>query len=158
MATFYMVCGPSGCGKSHFAKEFINQHHDIYYVSSDALRKELLGDESDQNNGHIIFSNARRRIVRGLRDGHDVFFDATNLKAAQRKHFIEMCRNAGADKCVCFAFYTDQTGSLMNQKLRERKVPNDVIARQCLQYKLPTEKEGWDEVQYLFTYRSDMEA
>lgn len=153
MSTFYMVCGPSGSGKSHFAQDFVNHHHNISYISSDALRKELLGAEELQQDGAMIFATAKRRIMKSLRDGYDVFFDATNLKAAQRKNYIKMCRNAGADKCVCFAFYTDEVQCRENQTLRSRQVEAAVIARQCQQYKLPTETEGWDEVQYLFAYK-----
>ena len=155
MSTFYMMCGPAGCGKSYRATAITQCFTNIVYISSDKIRKELLGSESDQRKGGLIFLTAKQRIVENLRGGRDVLFDATNLKAAQRKRFIKLSRDAGAKFCICLAFYCDEVASRNNQLLRDRKVPDSVIARQCAQYQLPVEQEGWDDIVYYPTYRQE---
>ena len=48
-------------------------------VCPDDLRREILGDVSDQSEGHKIFTKARELLWDLLMDGKLVFFDATNL-------------------------------------------------------------------------------
>ena len=79
---FYMLVGISGSGKSFVAEQVkrIYKNHlvNIEVHSSDAIRKELWGDENDQQNPQKVFQILHKRVKNALSEGKDVIYDATN--------------------------------------------------------------------------------
>ena len=78
MVRLIMLCGLPGSGKSTLAKK-ISSKYDYTIVSSDAIRKELYGDESIQTDNSKVFRLVQDRIVDCLKNDTSVIFDATNL-------------------------------------------------------------------------------
>lgn len=152
MVTVYMVCGPSGCGKTTFAKRFTKKHSNMLYVSTDEIRQELWGDEADQQQGDVVFRTAYSRIFNGIESGYDVIFDAINISKKRRIDFINRCRRAGATFCVCYAFTGQIDRCLSNQQRRKRVVPKHIVRRQCNNYEMPTEEEGWTAINLMEAY------
>lgn len=68
------MVGLPGSGKSTWAKEQKMKIH-----SSDAIRKELFGDESILGDTAVVFETLYQRLLLDLQLGHSVIFDATNL-------------------------------------------------------------------------------
>ena len=73
---FYMLVGLPGSGKSKIAEEYRER---AYICSSDALRKELFGDEADQKHNEEVFAELHKRIKMFLRNGFDTVYDACNI-------------------------------------------------------------------------------
>jgi hypothetical protein len=77
--------GLPGSGKSTWA----GARSDCMVVSTDAIRKELFGDESEQKNGAFVFEIAYARLAQAVALGHDVIFDATNVKRKSRAELFK---------------------------------------------------------------------
>lgn len=54
---FYMLVGIPGSGKSQIAEEY--RQHYVCVHSSDAIRKELYGDETDQKHSTMPVTSTR---------------------------------------------------------------------------------------------------
>lgn len=142
MAKLMMLIGPSGSGKSTLAKMLGGIH-----LSSDAIRKELWGDEADQQNGAEVFRILNERTLTALKEGKDVVYDATNLYSKNRRALIADIQ-AKVPECFFEAYVCDTPleECIARQDLRDRKVPTEVIERQYSRLQLPTLDEGWDAI------------
>ena len=59
MAKFIMLIGLPGSGKSYIAEKTKAKMKSVLVVSSDEIRKELFGDENDQQNPEKVFETMR---------------------------------------------------------------------------------------------------
>lgn len=144
-----VLVGPSYSGKSTVCKFFKRYYKEqglpIYVVCPDDIRKELLGDASDQSNGKMIFETAYERVDKALQSPlNTVFFDATSLTPARRKPLIEIAKK---HKTCCFAVvmpnFTEEELTA-RVAIRERKVPLDVVYAQKQRMIYPNVEEGFD--------------
>lgn len=139
-----MLCGPAGCGKSTFASQLEGE-----VFSSDAIRKELYGDESIQTNPKQVFAILHQRIHDCIKRGGTAVYDATNTSKARRQNFIASIRAFAPEcPCQCIYFACDLQTCIGRNQSRERKVPNYVIERQWnqLHNELPDYDEGWNSL------------
>ena len=146
MPKLYVMCGISGSGKTYWTEHNFNVAADRT-VSTDCIRGELWGDENDQQQPEKVFETAFNRITYYLKAEYNVFFDATNLSARDRKKIIKRYCNL-ADELICVDFGNDVSRALKNQASRARKVPTEVIERQAKKYKKPSYGEGWDVIMF----------
>lgn len=101
MKLFMMVVGLPGSGKSTWAKNYIeNTYEKIVYLSSDAIRKELYGDESIQGNPNEVFELMKKRTLAALKENCQVIYDATNVTRKNRRSIISQIPNGVVKKCV----------------------------------------------------------
>lgn len=148
MPQLIMLIGVAGSGKSTWAKEYCNEA--LYFgnrtliVSSDAIRKELFGDESDQTHNIEVFEEVHRRIHNALYTYDTVIYDATNLNRKRRTAFLRTLRCNCYKKAMVFPITDKQV--IKRMELRERKVPLYAINRQFRQIEFPQWYEGWDEI------------
>lgn len=140
-AKFYMLVGLPGSGKSAIAKEL-----GVKVFSSDSLRKELFGNEECQDKNGELFSELHKRIKDCLKNGEDCVYDATNISAKRRTHFINNELNKIPCEKICIFVATDMNVCLQRNNIRERKVPYEVIKRMYLNFEIPQYREGWDEI------------
>ena len=155
--TVIMLVGLPGSGKSLFAQDFKEGQKEEFgrdweIFSSDAMRKELFGDENIQGtpeNRELIFSTLFKRIKKHLLDGKDAIFDATNLNKRRRIHFIKQLENVPCNK-GCILIATPYEECLQNNSSRSRVVPEEVIKRMYMNFQPPHKSEGWDwiDIQY----------
>lgn len=138
-----ILVGPPASGKSTWGKQFATDNN-LVYVSTDAIRKELSGDEGNQAVSPIAFGLARQRVSAALRSGQSAMIDATNVNTKSRKDWINMGRGAGA-KVIAVAFEVPRDELLRRDAQRERHVGEEVIDRFLGKYFRPTETEV-DEV------------
>ena len=140
----YVLVGCPACGKSTFAKSFGN---DAIVISSDAIRKELYGNEAIQGNGKEVFSLYYDRAIAATKKGYNVILDATNITRKARKTIFSTYKKNGANcgfVAICFERELDV---LLKQNAgRERKVPKEVIERMYHNYVRPVEQEGFDKI------------
>ena len=139
-----MLVGVAGSGKSTVAKQ-IAQKSGAHIHSSDAIRAEIYGDENCQKNPGRVFDILLQRVCRDLRDGYDVIYDATNLNCKRRMGFLKSIAHIDCEK-RCIVVITTPEDIEERMKLRERKVPMEVVHKQLCQFQCPNYYEGWDRI------------
>lgn len=145
MAELIMMCGISGSGKSTIAMRYALTRSAIIY-SSDSIRKEIYGDENCQKNPGRVFDILHQRVIKALSQGFDVVYDATNLSCKRRMNFLKTIAHIDCKK-TCVVVVTTPEDIEERMKLRDRKVPMDVVHRQLCQFQCPNYYEGWDKIE-----------
>ena len=141
MPTLIMLVGVSGSGKTTFTEK----KKDFLVFSSDKIRKEYFGDESDQTHNQKVFEILHKGIKDALKAGKDCIYDATNLNRKRRMTFLKSLQNIDCKK-FCFVVATPFELCVERDKNRVRSVGEKIIRRQISQFQLPLLEEGWDEV------------
>lgn len=146
-----LLIGVPGCGKSTWAEFhkaiFDDPETPFEIVSSDAIRKELTGDEEEQGMNGKVFQVAHERVKELLLKGTSVIFDATNCVPKYRKQLLKIADECHASK-ECVVFMTPLEDCLENNAKRDRNVPEAVIRRYHdeLYRFFPTLEEGYDSM------------
>ncbi len=148
MSTLYITVGPPASGKSFWA-----QSRNLPVVSTDAIRREINGNESDQSNNEKVFSTARERVCAFLVNGQDVIYDATNMGYRNRKAIIAEARKLRniSVNIVAHVFVVPIDILYERNMTRERSVPIDVIDNMLSHFQPPCEWEKIDKVVYHIT-------
>ena len=81
--TLYTMIGLPGSGKSTFA---VN-HPECIVVSTDAIRGELFGDESEQKDGKLVFDVAYARLAKAVEAGQDAMTLLTYKGNTEKRFF-----------------------------------------------------------------------
>ena len=146
MPILYIMCGPSGSGKSTWALDFIDKHNEVWYVSRDDIRLDLLSDGEDYfSHEKEVFKQFVGALYALLSNGQDVIADATHLNVFSRLKLIQaidmrgykeyeivyVVFNPGADTCV--ARNSNRSG--------RANVPETVIRNMCRDFRMPTKDE-----------------
>ena len=134
----------AGSGKSTIATQ-IAQKTGAEIVSSDAIRGEIYGDENCQANPAKVFEIVHNRVYKALREGRDVIMDATNLSCKRRMNFLKTIVHIDCKK-TCVVVVTTPEDIEERMKLRDRKVPMEVVHKQMCQFQCPNYYEGWDSI------------
>lgn len=142
--TLFMMIGISGSGKSTYAQKVADEYV-AKIVSSDAIRKEIFGDENVQDHNDIIFQTYNSDIATCLRSGYDVIADATNLTYKSRKATFNAIKDIDC-RVVALIQCTPLKDCLDMNSERERTVPNNVIIKQIKCFQIPFFEEGFDEI------------
>lgn len=145
MSKFLMMCGLPASGKSTIAQELAIKYSANIH-SSDALRRELFGDENDNSKNNELFQELHKRIKQDLSDGKNVIYDATNIHYKRRKAFLGEISKCGCEK-ICYLVATPYEICQLQNKGREREVPEHVIKRMYTTFYIPQKYEGWDDIQ-----------
>ena len=147
MKKFIMMIGASGSGKSTFAKNWAKQLDGVW-LSSDAIRAELWGDENDQQHPETVFRIMNKRLMDALDKDFNVIYDATNLSAKRRRALVSQIR-AHYKEVFCEAVVVVADLDLCvirRSNPDDRMVPKDVIYRQAASFQCPWFDEGWDNI------------
>ena len=142
MSKLVMLVGLPGSGKSSYAENLAIEGYIIH--SSDKIREEL-GDVNDQSKNEEVFVTLHKRIKEALRNGKNVVYDATNLSRRRRVAFLNELKHIPCEK-VCVLIATPYERCVVQNELRERKVPLDIIDRMLKNFQVPCIYEGWDDV------------
>lgn len=150
MAKLIVLAGLPGSGKTTWARDYRAEAkkaelEGVCIVSTDEIRGQLWGDESDQQNGSKVFEIAYERIEFWLKSPYcdTVIFDATNLHKKDRKKLLHKFGAMADTKLVWFD--TPYTECVKRNFQRERNVPTAVIQRMFEHMDVPTLNEGFDE-------------
>lgn len=144
MQTFYMMSGLPGSGKSFAASGL----PDTVIHSSDAIRAEILGDESIQDKQDLVFQTLHNRVLQDLSNGKNVVYDATNINYKRRMEFLQNVKALRIPELqtVCVFMATPYEECLERNKNRGRFVPVSVIRRMYEKFDIPMICEGWDSI------------
>lgn len=146
MAKLYILCGPSGSGKSTWALDFIDKHNEVWYVSRDDIRLDLLSDGEDYfSHEKEVFKRFVGVLYTLLSDGQDVIADATHLNMFSRCKLIQAIDMRGYKEYeiiyVVFNTDADTCVSRNSNRTGRRNVPETVIRNMCRDFRMPTMDE-----------------
>jgi predicted kinase len=106
-----LLIGIPGSGKSSWLEEqglYTNPAFAI--LCPDQVRKELVGDISDQSRNVEVWETVKKRTISYLEQGISVVLDATNVSTTNRRNFIQglppcilQAKLFPADPAQCFA-------------------------------------------------------
>ena len=142
-----LLVGIPGSGKTTYAKNCMEQNANTVHLSSDAIRKELYGDESIQGNPGDVFSFMQKRAINALNDGCNVLYDATNITRKDRASIIGICPKFA--KIECHIIWASIEECIKRDVARDRTVGKEVIDRMLKRFQAPYYDEGIDEIKII---------
>ena len=116
-------------------------------ISSDAIRRQLTDDETDQSANARVFATLRHLLRQRIELQRPVtYIDATNLTRPDRKPFIRIAREQG---CAIEALMFDVPLAVCKARnaARGRVVPDHVMDRMAAKFVPPSVEEGFDKVE-----------
>lgn len=152
---FLMLVGLPGSGKSTYIKKYFNQNIRVH--SSDAIREELCGDETNQDINSEVFKVLHNRVKEDLKNGISCVYDATNISWKRRKAFLQELNSIPCIK-ICHIIATPFEVCLEQNKNRDRVVPYYVMERMYRNFDIPWYNEGWDDIDVWYEDKKYKEA
>lgn len=136
-----VAIGLPGSGKStYLARLGVNA------ISSDAIRLQLIDDETDQKNHGRVFATVRY-LLRQRLDLHRpvTYIDATNLTPKERRPYVRIAQERG---CGIEALYFDVPLDVCKARnaARGRVVPESAMDQMAAKLTPPTVAEGFDRI------------
>ena len=136
-----VLVGLPGSGKSTYVKQ-----HNLPALSSDALRKLLADDETDQTLHARVFATIRYLLSQRIRLGRPItYIDATHLTPAERRPYILMAERLGFQAEALFFDVPPEVCKQRN-RARPRVVPDEVIDAMAARLVRPSRAEGFARV------------
>jgi protein phosphatase len=136
-----VLVGLPGSGKSTYLERM-----GVRGLSSDMIRGLLADDERDQTIHERVFQTVRYLLRQRLAIGRPVtYIDATNLRAEERRPYIEIGEQFG---CDVEAVWFDVALKVCWERNagRDRVVPEDVLVAMAAKLVAPTVEEGFVKV------------
>jgi predicted kinase len=122
-------------------------------LDSDAVREELYGDATCQDNPDKVFNLIYKRAKDALREDKSVIFCSTNLTMKYRIHAIRQMKQVRPDAIIrAVVFNTPLEVCEKQNKMRERQVPDWLFMRQLKTLQLPVYNEGFDVIDVIHNY------
>jgi predicted kinase len=115
-------------------------------LSSDAVRRLLADDETDQSIHVRVFQTLRYLLEQRLAIGRPVtYIDATNLTPEERRPYLEIGQQRG---CEVEAVFFDVPLEVCRERnaRRDRVVPDDALAKMAAKLVRPGVDEGFSRV------------
>jgi predicted kinase len=147
MNNLIILVGLPASGKSTFAKEKLANEETII-LSSDKLRKELLGDENCQTNNELVFSTLYARAKEHLLNGKNVVIDATNINIKDRRRTLSHFQGMNI-KRIAMVFATPINVCYERDSKRDRVVGIEIIDKFLHRFELPMKYEGFDNIEII---------
>lgn len=154
MSDLYIMVGIPGSGKSTIAEKMASIDSNMVIISSDAIRKELYGDENFQGDNGKVFDFAHKKIKENLKKGFHVIFDATNVTIKGRKQIIRIGKEARADSIIAIVVAPIREICICLDKTRDRTVGAKVIDKFINRFELPFEQEGFDAIHFCSAFQN----
>jgi predicted kinase len=131
-----LMVGIPGSGKSTRALELVKENPDTFYLSADAIRAEVLGDEADNTQNARVFGIFNDRLKTLMVKGHSVVVDNTNYSRKNRKDILRLAKTMGYT-VYAYEMSTPHDVSKERNLARARIVPTDVMERMIAGYASP---------------------
>jgi predicted kinase len=136
-----VLVGLPGSGKSTYLERL-----GVTGLSSDAIRKWLVDDETDQTIHDHVFETLRYLLRQRLSLGREVtYIDATNLTADERRPYIGIGISYGCEIEAVFFDVPLEVCQARNRS-RHRMVPEEAMVRMATRLMPPDEAEGFSRI------------
>jgi predicted kinase len=136
-----VLVGLPGSGKSTYLERI-----GAAGLSSDAVRKLLADDETDQTIHVRVFQTIRYLLEQRLEIGRPVtYIDATSLTPEERAPYIEIGRAHGCEVEAVF-FDVPLAVCMERNAQRHRVVPAEALAKMAAKLVAPAVEEGFTRV------------
>lgn len=143
-----MMVGLPASGKSTYAEHLAGEI-DARIFSSDAIRKELYGDQRVQGDPQQVFGLLHKRIREALNNGKNVIYDACNINKKRRMSFLlSLSKITRPFDYICVVMNKSYSECLFDNEQRDFAVPQDVITRMYKNWNPPHCSEGFDIIRY----------
>lgn len=149
MTRFVMLVGLPASGKSSLSIFLKAVGFNVH--SSDAIRKELLGDQKDQTKNDVVFNILHKRIKEDLKNGVDTLYDATNISQKRRIAFLREIERYDVIK-ECHFMATPYDTCIERDAARGNSVGKVVIDKMYKSFSVPQYYEGWDKIAIHWDY------
>jgi len=136
-----VMVGLPGSGKSTYLERMGAES-----LSSDAIRKLLVDDETDQSANDRVFQTLRYLLRHRLALGRPLtYIDATNLTRNERRPYVRIAKSFG---CEVEAVFLDVPLEVCRQcnARRHRVVPEDAMERLAAKLTPPVREEGFGKI------------
>jgi predicted kinase len=136
-----VLVGLPGSGKSTYLERL-----GVTGLSSDAIRKLLADDETDQSIHPQVFETLRYLLRQRMMLGRDAtYIDATNLTPAERHPYIAIGRAYGCEIEAVF-FDVPLAICLKRNRNRPRAVPEEALRAMSGKLCIPMVEEGFARI------------
>ncbi|MCR5506125.1 MAG: ATP-binding protein [Bacilli bacterium] len=150
MKTLMILSAIPASGKSTWASKYQATHHNVYIISSDAIRMELTGgnygDQSKQKDVWRVFSERIHEF--GKIDDVTVILDALNDLNVLREKYVK--ENPEFDKYILvqFQFNPERSKEFNHRRPPQVAVPDHIMDMLIDKFEQPTEeiKDLFDEI------------
>jgi len=160
MPKFFMLVGIAGCGKSTWAQKNLN-HYQMFtkIFSSDIYRENLFNDINDQTHNKIVFDTMHKDIIKALKNGESVCYDATNLTRKNRQNILHLINKQNIE-CQKIAVLFEVEESIIREQNanRERKIPDIILDQMFRRFEIPFLDEGFDDINIVFRRENSLKA
>jgi predicted kinase len=128
----------------------LNKKIGAIVLSSDEIREQLFGNETNQDNNGKVFEELHNAVKYYLKLDKDVVYDATNISYKRRIEFLKSLNNIPDVEKIAIMVVTPIEKCIEQNNLRDRKVPIHVIDRMYKQFYVPQYFEGWDKIEFIW--------
>ena len=136
-----VLVGLPGSGKSTHLERL-----GVSGLSSDAIRRLLADDETDQTINHRVFQTLRYLLRQRIAAGRSVtYIDATNLTPDERRPYILIGKRCGCEVEALF-FDVSLDVCMARNAQRQRVVPEEAMLKLAGRLKAPSVDEGFDRI------------
>ena len=142
MNCLIVLSGVPGSGKSYFSSALKNQKkRHVYIISSDVLRKDILGNQRDLSEDPLIWKIYYALVKAYSEDENGiVIMDATHAKKEFRLDKIKPFKKLYHQiDLICFNLQKEVV--IKQNKERDYPIPEDVLVRLIDEYEMPDQEE-----------------
>lgn len=148
MARLILMIGLPGSGKSFLAQKLAEGDPSYRWISTDAIREQLFGDEAFQGPWLPIWSRVREQFREAMTQQAVAIYDATNARRRNRRDALREVRRMGFESVSGLWVNSPLELCLDRNRKRSRRVPEAVILKMHRQLTdaPPTLQDGFDRL------------
>lgn len=159
--TLLMLVGLPGSGKSTFIKELAEMYNSLLlpttvvstdnYIDLIAMERMKTYNDVFQDVIDEATRHAKQSVIDGVKNGHHIVWDQTNLTIKGRKSKLAMIPYTYFKKAVVVCCSSEER---WNHRLVDRPgkvIPSHVLTNMMKGFEMPTTAEGFDVIEHIFT-------